>query len=505
MLQLTILHTNDLHGRVERLPYLSAMAKRIRAEVEATGGAVLLVDVGDAEERSLLESDVTKGAAVMALLSAAGYQAMAVGNGAALSYGPQCLSAMAAAASFPLLAANFTWAESGETVEGVTPAVLLEVETSSSEFRASSIEQRPSSIKVGLIGLAPTFGFWSLFGVDVPRGIEAVRRWRDELRAQGATVIIVLSHQGSPNDRQLAQAVDGLDVIIGGHFHEELAEGVWQGETLICQAGEHGRFLGRIDLTVDDASGRVTQKRARLLPLDENIEPDPAVLAEWKRQQAIVAEIVKEPIGETLAPLPHDPLRESPMGNFLADVLRQRMSTQVALCISGSLNGGLPGGVITLGDLCRACSSPGNPGRTELTGAQLREMLDLGLNPERAKMRPTFLRGRPLGILAVSGLRVEYDPAAPDGERIQRVWVGEELLQDDERYTVAATDFEMGGMTYHDFDGRVPGVSFTIPPEEVEYELPTVLREVMEDYLRQHSPVATPDVGRLILSGSKEE
>jgi len=124
-MQLTILHTNDLHGRVERLAYLSSMARRIRAEAEAAGGAVLLLDVGDAEEKSLLESDVTKGAAVMALLSAAGYHAMAVGNGAPLSYGPHCLPDMAAAASFPLLAANFTWAESGEMVDGVTPAVLL--------------------------------------------------------------------------------------------------------------------------------------------------------------------------------------------------------------------------------------------------------------------------------------------------------------------------------------------------------------------------------------------
>jgi len=255
-----------------------------------------------------------------------------------------------------------------------------------------------------------------------------------------------------------------------------------------------------VDLTVDETSGRVVQKQARLLPLDESIAPDPAVRAEWQRQQALVAEMLKEPIGETLAPLPHDPLQESPMGNFLADVLRERMGTQAALCISGSLNEGLPGGVVTLGDMCRACSSPGNPGRTELSGAQLREMLDLGLNPERARWRPRFLRGRHLGLLAVSGLRVVTDPTAPDGQLIRQVWVGEELLQDNERYTVAASDFEMGGMTttYAALEENLPGVGFAIPPEKVTYELPTVLREAMEDYLRRHSPLAPPDVGRLI-------
>ena len=481
-MQLTILHTNDLHGRVQRLAVLSAMAKRVRAEAVAAGAGVLLVDGGDAEEKSLLESDVTKGAAVAALLKAAGYQAMAVGNGAALSYGPQSLEAIAAAASFPVLAANLTWAKSGELVQGATAATLLEV----------------AGVPVGLIGLAPTFEFWPLFGLHVPQGIEEVRYWCDDLKSRGAAVIVVLSHQGSVSDRELAQAVTGLDVIIGGHAHEVLPEGLWEGETLICQAGDYGRFLGRLDVQVDVAAGRVTREQARLLPLDEEMDPDPLVLAEWQRQQALVAAMLQEPIGETLAPFPYDPLRESAMGNFLADVLRERMATQAAICISGSLNEGLPGGVITLGDMCRACSSPGNPARTTLTTAQLREFLELGLGAERARVEPLFLRGRQLGLLAVSGMRVEVDPAAPQGQRIGRIWVGGQLAQEGQSYSVAGTDFEMGGMTYQGPQGEMPGVSFTIPAESVDYELPTVLREAMEDYLRRHSPVAPPDLGRLV-------
>lgn len=484
-MQLTILHTNDLHGHVQRLAVLSSMARRIRREVEAAGGISLLVDAGDAEEKSLLESDVTKGAAVMALLSAAGYQAMAVGNGGPLGYGPQCLAGMAAAAAFPLLAANFTWAESGHIVEGVQPAVLLDL----------------GGLKVGLIGLAPTFDtWWGLFGLRVPQGNDEVRCWRDKLRESGATIIVVLSHQGSRSDQALARAVDGLDVIVGGHVHEVLPEGLWEGSTLIAQAGDFGRFLGRVDLTVDEGSRRVTAKSASLLPLDESLGPDPAVVAEYRRQQALVEEMLQEPIGETLAPFPLDPLAESAMGNFPADVLRERMQAQVALCISGMLNAGLPGGPVTLGDLCHACSSPANPGRMTLSGAQLREMLDLGLDPQRARRTPRFLRGRPLGIVAVSGMRVAYDPAATDGRRVQKVWVGLEPLRDDELYSVAGTDFEVDGMSmpYTTPQEYLPGVSFTIPDETVRYDLPTVLREALADHLRRHSPVAPPEVGRLV-------
>ena len=70
---LTILHTNDLHARIEQLPLISAMVKRIRREVADQGGHTLLWDGGDAEDRILLESDVTKGAAIMAMMNAMGY------------------------------------------------------------------------------------------------------------------------------------------------------------------------------------------------------------------------------------------------------------------------------------------------------------------------------------------------------------------------------------------------------------------------------------------------
>ena len=75
MTRLTILHTNDVHGRVGQLSRVAALARHIRREVEAEGGHCLLLDGGDAEDTILLESSVTKGSAVMALLRAAGYDA----------------------------------------------------------------------------------------------------------------------------------------------------------------------------------------------------------------------------------------------------------------------------------------------------------------------------------------------------------------------------------------------------------------------------------------------
>lgn len=80
MTRLTILHTNDMHGRVEQLARIATLAREMRAEVTAGGGYCLLLDVGDAEDTILLESSVTKGSAVMSLLRAAGYDQSALGN-----------------------------------------------------------------------------------------------------------------------------------------------------------------------------------------------------------------------------------------------------------------------------------------------------------------------------------------------------------------------------------------------------------------------------------------
>ena len=92
MTRLTILHTNDIHGRVQQLSRIATLAKRIRREVEATGGHCALWDAGDADDQTLLESNMTKGGTPMALLRNAGYELAALGNGLPLRYGPQTVS-----------------------------------------------------------------------------------------------------------------------------------------------------------------------------------------------------------------------------------------------------------------------------------------------------------------------------------------------------------------------------------------------------------------------------
>lgn len=478
-MNLTIFHTNDLHGRIDELACLTSQARRLRAQVEAAGGHSLLVDCGDAEERTVLEIAVTRGSAAMAYLRAAGYELSAVGNGAALSYGPQVLPTMAETAGFPLLAANLLDQE-GRLVAGCTPSVLREI----------------GDVRLGFVGLAPRWHLWSLFGLQNPEPAPLVAPEIERLRGQGATVIILLSHLGLAGDLELLGKVKGIDLILGGHSHTTIFGGLLQGGVLIAQAGDHGRFLGRVDLEIDDSSGQILRKTARLLPLDMTEEPDGAVLDAIDEQQALVAEILAEEIGEVSATLTFDAIAESPLANLLADALRQRTGADVALCQSTHLLASISPGVVTLRRIYRACKSPGNPAVRSLTGAQLLELLEAGLDEERARQTAHWGRGRPNGRMAVSGLTACYDPAASPGQRLSDVLVDGQPLDPARSYQVAGTDAEMTNLTWRR-PGHPPDLSFDLDEDSPRYEVPTVMRDVLEDHIRRNSPITPPAVGRI--------
>ena len=197
---MTWLHTNDLHGRVEQLARISTLVSQVRAESRCP---VVYVDAGDAEETTNRLSNLTKGVAMQPLLTAAGCQAACVGNAVWLRYGTGALADQAAAAAFPLLLANLA------PVEGVTPTAMI--------------------VGVGFVGVTDAFRDFLLkgdYGVKPLDEIETVRRHARNLRRQGASRVVVLSHLGlgemdgrrgvRVSDRQLAAATDGeIDMIIG--------------------------------------------------------------------------------------------------------------------------------------------------------------------------------------------------------------------------------------------------------------------------------------------------
>jgi 2',3'-cyclic-nucleotide 2'-phosphodiesterase (5'-nucleotidase family) len=448
MPQLVLLHTNDIHGRTAALARIATLVRQIRAE--EPGAVVVWLDAGDVEDTTNELSNVTKGTAMLRLLGVAGCDVAAVGNASILRYGPEVLAEQADAATFPLLAANLRDGN-GELLGGA---------------RASTLLHR-GELALGVIGVTAVEWFDgrslydSVFGTTSLAARPLVGELARDLRQRGADVVVLLSHLGLEADHELVR--DGnldVDVIVGGHSHDLLPEGELHDDTLLAHAGEFGQFLGRVDIDLDARTAV-----ARVLPVTDDVALDERVLARETALEHEVAAYLDVVVGHLARPFDWATDRECAMGSLMADVMRERMSADVAVAVAGSaFVGPLPAGPLSRGALYRACPSPGNPGVAALTGAQLAELVARGLDPERATATPRPLRGVPQGLMHLSGAIVVDGSVLVDGQP----------LDPERTYRVAGSDWELD--TY----GGYTDPAWHL---EVDYDVPTILREAVETYL----------------------
>ena len=474
-IKITILHTNDMHGRLEAMSRLSTYAKQLTADLQAQGHTVFLMDAGDAADRRIGFCGVTKGEAFIPLLNAMRYDVQALGNALSLTYGPQALTAYASRAAFPVLAANIRSTD-GKLLPGLQSQVLLPL---------------ADGRKLGVIGLtvADFAEIYTLFGLHLLDTIQLVRDTAADLRQQGADGIVVLSHMGVKKDRELVAACPEVDVIIGGHTHTTLSQGEEINGVLIAQAGEYAVHLGRVDLTLDADNGEVLARSAGLLPVPQETYLDPAVQAAITAAEVEAQDYRSRTLGALQAAFDLDHFAECNMGNWAADVLRERMHADAAILSSGLFHAGLEGGEVTLGTLDAACFTTANPQVSLVSGQQLWEALERGLDPERSHVYYGSYRGAPIGIPQISGMQVWFDADAPVGERVQRVMINGQPLDPKRKYRLAHTDAE-GSQEYSYLQ--------IDPAQTIETEVPTILREALEDDLKRRSPLPLPEKGRWI-------
>jgi 2',3'-cyclic-nucleotide 2'-phosphodiesterase (5'-nucleotidase family) len=381
--RLTILHTNDIHGRYERLAQIATLVERERAQADHP---VLYLDGGDVEETSVRLSSLTKGLAPHRLLKAAGCDVTTAGNGTWLRYGPQAVGEHARASGLPVLLANLV------PIDGVRESIRLG--------------------DVGVFGLTDPFrNFFSdsvEFGVTPLDELEVAHRLARKLRDEGAILVVFLSHLGLDRDLELASELQGeVDLIVGAHTHHLLPHGERVGDVVIAQAGEYGEHLGRIEI-----DGDAIEASVEAVPDDTPLHP--GVLAESEAVESELAELLSHELAVLDAPLD---------GSGLAELFRRRAEADVGLIVEGgALDAPIPPGPLTRGVLWERCSSSANPAVTRMSGEQLRHVLDVGSRPDYATARPRPLRGRARGPLCVAGVD-QPDPAR--------------------EYLVAATDFEL--------------------------------------------------------------
>ncbi|NNU79253.1 thiosulfohydrolase SoxB [Halovulum dunhuangense] len=276
-------------------------------------------------------------------------------------------------------------------------------------------------VKIAVIGQAfpylpianPSWMFPGLsFGVREENIAELVQ----EVRDQGAGLVVLLSHNGFDVDRKLAGNVPGIDVILTGHTHDALPEPVIVGKTLLIASGSHGKFLTRLDLDVQD--GAVKGFAHKLIPLfSDVIAPDPEMAALIAEERAPYESELTEVLGQTDSLLYRRGNFNGTWDDLICQALLEEREADIAL--SPGFRWGasvLPGADITREDLFSVTSmSYPSAYRSEMTGEMLHAILedvaDNLFNPD-----PYYQQGG--DMVRVGGMGYRIDVTQPMGSRI---------------------------------------------------------------------------------------
>lgn len=476
--RLVILHTNDLHSHFEQMPKISAYFNLVRSSWPAD--QVLTLDIGDHMDRMSPETEGTNAIANLEIMNATGYDAMVVGNNEGLTFTPDFLrEAVQSYAKFPILGSNIKEIATQATPDWLVPSVMLE----------------KSGLKIGLIGVTAAYPiYYELLGWRVEDPMEAVRAHIALLRPQ-ADLIVVMSHLGLRMDQRLAEEIEGIDVILGGHTHHVLEEPLLIGGTYLAAAGKFGQYAGHIELAYDPAQRRIVQYQSRVVPITDDDEEDSSVSALLERFRIAGQAALDEEAAQLREPLRLDWYGESPLGNLLAAGIRRWTSADIGLVNSGQLLQGLKEGRVTRGRLLEICPGPINPCRLLLRGSDLLQALEESLLREfmEKPIRGLGFRGEVLGVLSVDGITVETDSSRAPYERIVAVRVGDELLDPARDYVVGTIDMFTFGSGYLSLSQG----------KEIVYMLPEFIRDVLARELRDQEAIAGSHDVRFIDKSSK--
>ncbi|MFQ3587149.1 MAG: bifunctional metallophosphatase/5'-nucleotidase [Fimbriimonadaceae bacterium] len=493
---LTVLHTNDIHARVEPAmvqgrPFggyarLATLIERYRQ----TDPNVVVLDAGDVFQGTLY-FNVYEGLAEASIMNIIGFDAMAAGNHE-FDKGPGPLRTFIDNVRFPVLGANLDVSAEPLLRDKILPSTVLEV----------------GGERIGIVGaMVPNMPSISSPGPNVRMldWLTSVQAEVDRLTAQGIDKVILLSHSGYDLDVRMAPRLRGVDLIVGGHSHTLLGRfdisgfprpggeyptvlrGADGAPILVVQAWQWGILLGRIQLEFDDRGRVAGWREAAPIPVDESVEPHPKVAAMIAAFQRPIAELGNRVVGEAPNGISRSGVREreSPMSNLIADAMLE--ATRSAGSVAAFMNAGGVRADIEAGPITFAAAIAVQPFNNtlvqiDLTGEELRQVLEQGAGG--GLMHPS------------RGTVYQIDRSAPRGRRVTVVTVGGQPWSASAVYRLTFNSFNAGGGDGHEVLRSA---------NRFRYDTGLLDIDALIEFIQKNSPVDPKLEGRIRLVGTERE
>ena len=455
-----LLHFNDFHSRVQPISrFDSTCSVEDDAAGECFGGAarletaieqiraeegeenVAVVAAGDLFQGSLMYTTF-KGDVEAEMMNAIGLDLLALGNHE-FDDGPENLARFMDLVEFPVIGGNLDLSQSDLLRDLIGNSYVQEINGVQVGF-VSAVT--PDTVDIASPGPNVIFE-------DV---VAAMQADVDELLADGVNVIVAVTHVGAGDDERLAAEVSGLDAIIGGHSHSyysaddpdrDYAYPTYvsnpDGDLVpIVSAGAYTKYLGHLDLTVDD-DGDVVYAGGNTILLDASFEPDALLSERIAELAAPIEEAMAIVVAETTAAIDGDRsscrARECEMGVLVADAMLDRVRNQgidIAIQNGGGLRASIDPGEVTMGEVLTVLPFQNTLSTFQITGDVMLAALENGVS-DMAEVAGRFPQ--------VAGITFTVDPAAEVGSRISDVMVGDAALDPAATYGVVSNNYVRNG------------------------------------------------------------
>ena len=453
-----------IEGKIGGMAHVASVIKKLKAEKP---GKNLVFDAGDTWHGGGI-TFFDKGVAMVKIMNAIGYDAMVPGNWEFFYKNDHFLD-LIDSAKFPVIAYNLTDKEWEE------PALDQYIIRKIGQLKVAIVGYTYpwTALTSAIAGAAK----WYKFGIKEDEARDLLAEIR---KNEDPDMVVFISHGGFGLDQKFAKRVDGIDVMLSGHTHDEVLDPVVWNDTLVFQGGAHGKYVVSLDLEIKDK--KIVDFEYRLNKVMQNrIDPDPEVSKLVEEAYLPYDSELSKTIGSSDVLMHRRDFWQSTVGNLITDAMREIQKTDVAFFPAWRFGASVLPGKITKEDIYNVIPTEGHIFTFSMRGKEIKNLLENILSSVVNRDPYTRVGG---DMIRFSGMKIICDLVKPAGKRVLKITIGEEEFNQEKAYTVASahTRFQnnpLFGATHVKDTGKM------IVEELISYiEKKSVVKSTMDDRIK---------------------